>query len=211
MDANGIANAIGAQVLTAWHAPIPFLAAVIAVGLLIWWFVQREFATRLSNAESHKTLLEGQIEDYKDKLSGATPQEAKERIAELERAVAALQPAQRALTEDQRKIIADNIRGIPQEPRELYLIYVSSSHECATYAQDFSDALVMGGWNITPDVVLGQQRIRFKGVSLIAGPGAFEWPSITALIAALKAAGVDFTVQTKEQMVNARLCVDMAP
>ena len=44
------------------HAPIMFIASVLVAALVIWRIVQREFATRLSNAESRIILLKERLE-----------------------------------------------------------------------------------------------------------------------------------------------------
>jgi len=109
MDFDQIAAAVGRQFVTAWNAPIPFLAAVLLMGFVIWKVVQREYSTRLTNSASDIASLERRIGEYEGKLSGATPDEAAARIERLEAEIAALKP--RAITPEQQKIIAHSLEG----------------------------------------------------------------------------------------------------
>lgn len=62
MDFGSIANAVGQQFVTVWHAPIPFLAVVLLSWFVIWKIIQREFATRLANSDSTANMLREQLE-----------------------------------------------------------------------------------------------------------------------------------------------------
>jgi hypothetical protein len=60
-------------------APVSFGLSVIAVGLLIFYLMTWGYGRENS-------YLRTQLDDYKEKLKGATPQEARERIDALEAA-----------------------------------------------------------------------------------------------------------------------------
>ena len=59
-------------------APVSFFLSIVAVGLLIFYFMSWGYGREIS-------YLRTQLEDYKEKLKGATPQEAKDRIDQLEK------------------------------------------------------------------------------------------------------------------------------
>ena len=61
-------------------APIPFSLVTIAIVGIVWVVENWSYNAVLSSKNSQIELLERQIADYKDKLSGATPNEAKARI-----------------------------------------------------------------------------------------------------------------------------------
>jgi hypothetical protein len=62
-------------------APVAFVLSVVAVGLLIFYLMSWGFGRENS-------YLRTQLDDYKEKLKGATPQEASDRIKALEAAAA---------------------------------------------------------------------------------------------------------------------------
>ncbi len=64
MNSGEIASAIADQFVTVWSAPIPFLAAILFAGWLIWIYVKREYATRLANAQSTIDLLDRRLQTH---------------------------------------------------------------------------------------------------------------------------------------------------
>lgn len=58
------------------NAPIPFLAAMLFVGWLIWRYADREYSTRLANANSEIALLERRVQhqDRDEAIAVATAQ-----------------------------------------------------------------------------------------------------------------------------------------
>jgi hypothetical protein len=60
-------------------APIAFILSIIAVSLLIFYLMRWGYGRENS-------YLRTQVDDYKEKLKGASPQEARDRIDELEKA-----------------------------------------------------------------------------------------------------------------------------
>jgi hypothetical protein len=78
-------------------APYPFLIAfvifTIAVGGLISVIFSFIYRTRLADKDSRIELLNAQISDYKEKLSGASPDQAKTQIGELIRRLAKVEPS----------------------------------------------------------------------------------------------------------------------
>jgi hypothetical protein len=208
MDSGDIGNTLVAQGAVAWKTLGVFLGAVIAASIAIYLILRWQYGSRLENKDGEIKLLERQLADYKEKLSGATPLEAQERMAELERAVTALQPRQRALTDDQKIAIANCIRGVSIEPLEISLIYVQSSIESANYAHDFAEAFYRGGWDVGPDFMMGAQRIRQSGLVLSVPPEAETREATAALERGLVAAGIEFTREVSRQ-TDLRLYVDM--
>jgi hypothetical protein len=65
------------------QAPMPHaLAFVIGLGL-IWLASEWRYGGIIANRDSEITLLKTQRDDYKDKLGGASPDQAKARIDAL--------------------------------------------------------------------------------------------------------------------------------
>lgn len=90
MDFGAIADSLAKQFVTVWNAPVPFLAAVLLAGWVIWKLVQREYANRLADAGSRLELANDRVKEYERKLSGASPDEAGAKVAALEQRIAAL-------------------------------------------------------------------------------------------------------------------------
>src|ERR1700722_9040325 len=65
------------------QAPWIAIGAALAVAGLVWRVVSWSYAGRLANAESELRLKNTQLDDYREKLKGATPEEAKARIEAL--------------------------------------------------------------------------------------------------------------------------------
>src|SRR5260370_11304288 len=82
------------------QSPVSFIVAVLVIGLFIWGAMTWGYGREMS-------LLSQQVADYKDKLSGASPNEAKTKIERLISEVAALrnQMQGRRLTPEQRNKI----------------------------------------------------------------------------------------------------------
>jgi len=59
-------------------APMSFMAAVLAAGAIVWVAMSWGYGREMS-------LLSQQVADYKDKLSGSSPDQAKAKIDALEK------------------------------------------------------------------------------------------------------------------------------
>lgn len=66
------------------QAPIAFIAAILIASFVIWNIIDFRFSAKLEALEARNKLQLDQLEAYKSKLSGASPDEAKARIDKLE-------------------------------------------------------------------------------------------------------------------------------
>ena len=64
-------------------APISFTAAVIVVIVAVWSIVNWSYSTLLSSKNAQIELLQGRIADYRDKLKGASPDQAANELSRL--------------------------------------------------------------------------------------------------------------------------------
>jgi hypothetical protein len=178
-----------AIVQTVW---LPFLVAVLVVGILVWRAVDYAYSTRLSNADSTKELLERQLQEYRDKLSGATPDEARARMDALEARFEAIEP--RKITAEQRQKMA------PILDRHKGACVVIASDASSTDAGILSRGLVAvfgaSAWQISTPMVMGLGNPPASGIGL----GVQDTSSLTveesAVAEALKAAGLEYDLQT---------------
>jgi len=68
-------------------APVPFMTVSIAILIAVSIGASFLYSTRLSNKDGEISLLTRQRDDYRDKLGGASPDQAKAKIEALERTV----------------------------------------------------------------------------------------------------------------------------
>jgi len=98
----------------------PILAgAILAVALAVMWTALHwSYRAALENKDNHIAFLERRLSEYRDRLNGATPDEARKRIdaldAEVKTLRVRLQPRQ--LTQAQRQAIIDRY-ACPPAPR----------------------------------------------------------------------------------------------
>lgn len=175
-------------------APIPFLLVTIATIGIVWFVVNWSYSAVLSSKNSQIELLERQVADYKDKLSGATPYEAKAKINSLEARLSRIEP--RHLSTDQRNIIASLVTvtyGIN------YVISAQSDMTCADcgqYLSEFQDILHKARWDTVTTRVSGASAASPKGIAIITPDTNNPLPEASALITALVAAKIDFDLKT---------------
>jgi hypothetical protein len=63
-----------------WDAPLSFVAAVLGTALIAWIALDWRYSTIIANKDSEITLAKSQRDDYRDKLGGATAEQAKAAI-----------------------------------------------------------------------------------------------------------------------------------
>jgi hypothetical protein len=114
--------------------PLPFALALL-VGLWTGWFVARQWDRRLLS------IWQVQIEDYKNKLGGASPGDAALRIDKLEKELVRNQ--RRMLTDEQVRILQREMAGHNIPP----IHYNSADVEAEEYAKQFGGCWQSG---VTP-------------------------------------------------------------
>jgi hypothetical protein len=131
-------------------APWSFGLAVLAGIAIIAGFFRWAYGRVLAHREGEIKVLERQLADYKDKLSGALPDEAKTRIEALEQRLEAIAPMR--LTPDEKQALATNAT-LPQGIE--YKIGVYNDPHSEDYADDIGQALSMAGWKVRRDAMIG--------------------------------------------------------
>ena len=92
-------------------SPIPFLLSLTVITILIWRVLAWRYAVIIDGYEARNKLQADQIADYKAKLSGASPDEAKARLDALETMVAEL--SSRLLSEEQSRKVTSILSADP--------------------------------------------------------------------------------------------------
>jgi hypothetical protein len=96
-------------------APIPFAVAVAIAAGLIWLAVGWSYSAVLSSKNAQIELQDRQLADYKQKLDGATPDQARAKIEALERTVKMTVGARwEPLDKSQISTLAAKLKEIPK-------------------------------------------------------------------------------------------------
>jgi hypothetical protein len=62
------------------RAPVVFGAALLILGVAIWWAMDWRYSGIIANRDAKVSGAKAQRDEYKDKLHGDTPDQAKARI-----------------------------------------------------------------------------------------------------------------------------------
>lgn len=209
MDFGETAKTIWAQFVTVWNAPVPFLAALIASWFVMRWFIRGHYETRLANADSTVSLQERQIHEYKEKLSGATPDEAKARFDALENRLeqlSAMGLGGRRISQAQRDAmvgILEIFRGATIE-----IIMDGSAGDMILLHKDFTEAFSRAGWLVCGATVTGVPSHPPTGLALGVRNAQQLTPEQSCIERALKAAGIPYDLHGGARL---RAYPDQAP
>lgn len=183
----------GAPILFAGSAL--FLTAIASFGIwnAIGWSYQAKLDGQLATVGSlndRLKLKDDQIADYKEKLNGATPDEAKKRIEALEIQLKALSP--RRLSEKDKRIIIDAVkgtRGIISITQDM------AAPDAKGMSADLAYAFQSAGWGVELPMVMGPSNVPPSGLGLrVRDPNNLR-PLEQSVRSALQAAGVSFDIQ----------------
>jgi hypothetical protein len=192
--------------LTQWSAaaaaPIPLATAMAVAAGVTWLALTWSYGGTLRSKDARLERQDRQIADYRQKLDGASADEARARIEALENRLRQLatrpedtsRPSgPRHLSEDQRKAIAENTL-VPGGAQYMLLItYEVGCPDCAQYADQLQLAITGNpGWAISAGRTIGQGQKSPHGIAIqVADPNAPPPPAVL-LARALTAAGVKF-------------------
>jgi hypothetical protein len=146
-------------------APIPFAIAVVIAGGLIWLVVGWSYSSVISGKNAQIELQDRQLADYRDKLKGATPEEAKAKIDALEEKVRnTIGDRWEVLTKDESAKLVELVAPLPK--RRIQIMYVNYLGK--DLARSFADVFEKAGW---PGVVFSEGGGLGEGVGTGRGNG----------------------------------------
>lgn len=176
-------------------APAIFVLVVAALAVGVWVLLSWSYRSQLSNKDaqleskrSEIELLERQLSDFKQKLHGASPDEAKARIDELERQVKELMP--RKLSPEQKQMIEQQLRRLGSS-HSITIAHDMSCSDGGKYADDFGRLFQALGWKVSRPSVLGVSGPPPSGLGILIS-GGLPVGIESELGEALKRAGVGF-------------------
>ena len=143
----------------------PFLLASSIIGIVVWRAVKHNYQGRLDNNTELLRLRDAQLEDYKDKLSGASPDEAKARIDALETRLNILEP--RNLTSAQKEKITAAMK--PFEGGWIHIEADSSVGDAIRLQAGLLQAFSKANWNIAHSSISGFDADTVYPTGLVLG------------------------------------------
>ena len=173
------------------QAPLIFLSALFLITLGIWGAINWSYSVQISNLNSSIKLKDDTIGSYKDKLSGATPDEAKKRLDSLELQVAALSP--RRLTETQIELIVSNVSRLKSSI--ALTSDMAGPSRLLKCDSKISDKRLCISDCISTPMVLGIGAPPPSGIAFLVRNPNFLTPTELEVQSALRAAGITFDVQ----------------
>ena len=187
-----------AQLAAVQDVWMPFLLALAIVSVIIWRAIDYAYSTRLTNADSTKDLLERRLAEYQDKLSGATPDEARARMDALEARINALSP--RNVSSDQRMKIAQILDALKGSVVEI--ASDMASPDAHRVGRGLSAAFASAGWSVRAPMVMGIGNIPLSGLGLeVANPASLSDAERT-VENAFKAAGLRYDLRRASIATN---------
>lgn len=141
-----------------WHviaqAPATFGMVILLMAVMMWMAFTWIYKQRLEHKDLQIQLQDRQLNDYKDKLQVASPDEAKVLIEELRERLNQFEP--RRLSSEQKIKLIRFIRLFGAPSRTLHIGYDVSCPDGNRYASEIADAIKnAGGWNIVTPMVGG--------------------------------------------------------
>ena len=207
MDLGAEAQIIWNQFGTITHAPVPFLAALIVSWIVIGWLARWRFRNRIDNLQSLTNLREAQLQDYKEKLNGASPDQAKARMNALETRldevlsqVASLAP--RTLTDRQRRAALAVLD--PFRRSRINILCDAAAPDVKRLADALIATFNGAAWHVETGIVLEIANSPATGVGLLVPDPARLTPPQQSIAEALRDAELAFDLMPREPAAESR-------
>ena len=188
------------------QAPATFLVAIAIVFGIAWVALDWKYSSQISNLQSRLSLRDDQIADYKDKLNGATPDEAKKRLDELETQVRALSP--RRLTNEQKGKLTQALAGTSGV---IEIAQDAAVSDAKAFTGDLATCFQVAGWTVSLPSIFAPGYVPPTGVALrVLNPGSLRPAELNAK-KALEAAGIEFNIEGGFRPPNPARLATMPP
>ena len=208
-------TSIAREWLAVTSAPFLYVAASSAICTIVWiisrWHYSGVIATKdaqISSLSHTIDFVERQRDDYKEKLNGATPEEAKAKIADLERRILILEP--RRLTPQQREIIQKVLASSRGQNHALAIVHDMSCSDCNIYADEIGDTIKSyPGYTVHDFSVMSPAVKSPKGVAILSPreptiepANAALDPTTELIVQSFSQAGIPFDVFRTGKALN---------
>jgi hypothetical protein len=129
------------------NLPTFFVIIVLMVGA-VWIVVNWSYSGVLASKNGQIELQDRQLADYKQKLDGATPEQARAKIDALENTInLTIGRRWEPLTKAEIDLLSKNLGAAPTVKIQVMVMYENAFGK--DLAQSFYDALKLAGWTAT--------------------------------------------------------------
>jgi len=149
-------------------APIIFsicvgIGVAFAAGL-IWWVFDWRYSDRFETQEARLDLLQDELDRYQEGTGTASPNEAAEKVAQLEAELARLKaPYWLPLSALQIAGLKEGLGQIPERP----VLILCGSPECRDLALGFQSTFTAAGWsNVTIEASASLDTLGIAGIRI---------------------------------------------
>jgi hypothetical protein len=182
------------ELSTIAHAPVAFIAAILILGTAAWWALDWRYSGIIANRDAELSSAKVQRDDYKDKLQGATPDQAKARIDALEARLANVEP--RRLNNEQRTKLIEKLR-LPPNISYKIAIGAKASGDSLQYQADIVGSFAAAGnWIVNEYQAMGIGSRPPSGFVVRFGDLNNPPPEAAIVVGALRAAAIQFDIQS---------------
>lgn len=172
-------------------APLTFVILGLLMAGVLYFVLTWYYSGQLETLKGRIDIRDDQIEDYKAKLNGATPEEAKARMDRLQGELDSLKPRQLGADKRQKIVAAASAR--PKGRLE-----VGNDMSCADsagYKGELVRAFQDAGWTVIGPSFLGRAQAPVCGLAVSVANLNSQTALETAVIDALRAAQIDFEIE----------------
>ena len=185
-------------VLRYWFGELRALErAPVTLGIAVFTLSLVMFGTIWTSRQENLALRQ-QISEYRDKLGGASPDEAKTALDVHTDEVTALQAQlkPRRVDSRQRQIIRERVKIPPGTQYALAIVHEGGCWDCPQYAAEFADTFRnIPGVLISNRVTMGLMQRPPRGLAVIVSDPTRPSAQETVLLQALQGAGIEFDLQ----------------
>ncbi|MGH6987215.1 MAG: hypothetical protein ACRED9_10310 [Caulobacteraceae bacterium] len=168
------------------HAPIAFFGALIIVFAAAYWAVRFRYHGTVASLQGRLDLKTAEADDYKRKLGGATPDEARERLDALEARVTEM--GNRRLTGAHRQRL---ISALSITPAHVAIWHDMNAAGAADLAGDLRAVFQAAGWSVGGGMA-GLSGAPPSGLSVAVATPRQLTPPQRAIVSSFREVGIRF-------------------
>lgn len=178
------------------QAPVTFAAGVLVAAAMMYAAARWRYAGTIASLEERLKLRDDRVAEYERKLQGATPDQAKATIEELERKINALGP--RRIGPEQRQKMTATISSL--RGSRVAIAADGASSDAPNIARALGSAFANAGWAVQSSMVLALGNPPPSGVGIaVKNPNSLT--QIEAVVTqAFRDAGVEFDLQHSPEL-----------